>query len=105
MKTRAPIPSLPSRFLRDVTPGRVLAFLAAEARRAVATGDEATARVVAGVLSTVALSAALTHRAQAIAALVELHARFPDVPTGVVVVPEPVHEGRSGGVGEVPGAV
>lgn len=31
MKTRAPIPSLPSRFLRDVTPGRVLAFLAAVA--------------------------------------------------------------------------
>lgn len=84
---------------------RVLAFLAAEASRAVATGDEATARVVAGVLSTVALSAALTHRAQAIAALVELHARFPDVPTGVVVVPEPGHEGRAGLVGEVPGAV
>lgn len=68
-----------------VAKARVLAFLGSEALR-----DEASARVIAPVLSSLAASAARTHREAAISALCAVRARFPDVPTGVTVVPPEV---------------
>ncbi len=60
---------------------RVLAFLAKEGLR-----DEASARLVASVLVPLSASIAKTHREAAIATLTAIHAAFPTVPTGLLVV-------------------
>lgn len=64
-----------------IAKARVFAFLEREAVR-----DEPSARIVAGILDAVVLSAAKTHRARAIGVLAAIHRGFPEVAVPLRVV-------------------
>jgi predicted DNA-binding WGR domain protein len=84
-RLQALVPFLAAVLLRPnrakVAKARVLAFLGREALR-----DEASARVVAGVLTPLSMSAARTYRDAAVAVLAAIRAQFPAVETGLRLV-------------------